>query len=308
MSHAHHHHGPGCQHHAPPDSARAFAIGIALNAAFIVVEVIWGIKANSLALLADAWHNASDVLALVMGWVAVMLSRRKPSGRYTYGWRSSSIVASLASAILLLVVTGGIGWESLQRLARPEASGGGTVMIVAALGVLINGGTALLFVRGRHEDLNVRGAYLHMLADAAISVGVVLSGFLMLHTGWLWLDPAASLVIALLIILSGWDLLKESLSLILQAVPKNIDAAQVKAWLGALPGVREVHDLHIWAMSTTEVASSVHLVMAGGHPGDAFIKDVAHRLAHDFRITHTTIQIEVGDTDTECPLAPDHIV
>ena len=304
-----HHHGPDCQAHHPPDFGRAFLIGILLNTGFIVVEIIWGLRANSLALLADAGHNAGDVLALGIAYSASRLARRLPSDRFTYGMRGSSIIASLANAVMLLVVVGGIGWESLLRLAHPEAAAGTTVMAVAAIGVLINGMTAWLFMSGRQNDLNIRSAYLHMAADAVISLGVVISGGVMLLTGWLWVDPAASIVISALIILGTWGLLKDSLALALQAVPAGIDPAKVKNFLKNIEGVCEVHDLHIWAMSTTEAASSVHLVMARGHhPGDDFIRGIAQRLEKDFRIGHTTIQIEIGDTGGECPLAPDHVV
>ena len=305
MSHSHDH-SHDCRHTPSADFGRAFLIGILLNIAFVAAEVFWGVRANSLALLADAGHNASDVLALA--WTAAILGRRQPSGRFTYGLRSSSIIAALTNAIVLLVVVGGIGWAAILRLAQPEAAAGTTVMAVAAAGVIVNGVTAWLFMAGRKEDLNIRGAYLHMAADAVVSLGVVIAGALMLQTGWLWLDPLVSLVISGVIVLGTWALLKESLGLALQAVPKDIDPAQVKAVLAGLAGVKEVHDLHIWAMSTTEVASSVHLIMKNGHPGDAFIKDVAQRLEHDFHISHTTVQIEIGDTGSECPLAPDHVV
>jgi len=309
LSMAHiHHHDHDCHHHHATDFGRAFLIGIMLNTGFITIEIIWGLKANSLALLADAGHNAGDVLALAMAWMASTLARRKPSDRFTYGMRGSSIIASLANAVMLLVVVGGIGWESILRLAKPEAAAGAAVMTVAAIGVLINGLTAWLFMSGRKDDLNIRGAFQHMAADAVISLGVVISGALMIATGRLWLDPLASLVIAGLIILGTWGLLKESLVLAMQAVPKDIDPAAVKTWLKGLAGVGEVHDLHIWAMSTTEVAASVHLVMPRGHPGDAFIRDTARRLEHDFKIGHATIQIELGDTGSECPLAPEHVV
>lgn len=307
MAHAHPH-NHNCCSHAPADFGRAFLIGILLNVAFIAVEIIWGLKANSLALLADAGHNASDVLALALAWAASYLAKRGPSDRFTYGLRGSSIIASLGNAVMLLLVVGGIGWESIQRLTRPEAAESATIMAVAAIGVLVNGITASLFMAGRKSDLNIRGAYLHMLGDAAISFGVVVSGAVMLKTGWLWLDPLASLVISALIILGTWGLLKESLALALQAVPAGIDPAAVKNYLKNVSGVKEVHDLHIWAMSTTEVASSVHLVMANGHPGDDFIRGITQRLEHDFKINHSTIQIELGDTARECPLAPDHVV
>lgn len=308
MGHGHHHHGAECDHHhAPADFGRAFIIGIALNSLFIAVEVFFGLRANSLALLADAGHNASDVLALVIAYGVSTLSRRGPSERFTYGLRGSSILGSLANAVMLLLVVGGIAWESVLRLLEPAPVQGGLVMAVAATGVVINGATALLFMSGRKDDLNVRGAYLHMAADAAISLGVVISGFVMGMTGWLWLDPVVSLAITVAIVVSTWGLLKESLNLALDAVPEGIDPAQVRAHLRAIPGVREVHDLHIWAMSTTEVASSFHLIMPAGHPGDVFLHDVAEGLKK-FRITHTTIQIEIADAPDACPLAPDHVV
>ncbi len=303
-NHDHHHD----HHHAPSDFGRAFLIGIALNASFVVAEIFWGLKANSLALLADAGHNISDVLGLVLAWTAAILGRRQPFGRFTYGLRGSSIIVSVTNAVILLLIVGAIGWESVLRLAHPAPAAGGVMMAVAALGVVINGLTALLFISGHKEDLNVRGAYLHMAGDAAISLGVVISGALIFKTGWLWLDPLASLGISLLIVMGTLGLLKESLSLSLHAVPRSIDAAKVKAFLGSQPGVKEVHDLHIWAMSTTEVACTAHLVMASGHPGDRFLKEIAHELEHDFGISHTTIQIEIGDSGNECGLAPDHVV
>lgn len=306
-NHSHHdchdHH-----HHAPQDFGRAFGIGIALNAAFVIAEIFWGLKANSLALLADAGHNVSDILGLALAWSATVLGRRQPFGRFTYGLRGSSIIASVTNAVILLIVVGAIGMESVLRLVNPEPAAGTVMMAVAAFGVVINGLTAFLFMSGRKEDMNIRSAYLHMAGDAAISAGVVIAGAIILKTGWLWLDPLASLGISILIVMGTLGLLKESLSLSLHAVPRAIDASKVKAFLSELPGVKEVHDLHIWAMSTTEVACSVHLVMAAGHPGDNFIKEIAHELEHDFSIGHTTIQIELGDSGNECPLAPDHVV
>ena len=302
--HGHHHH----HHHAPVDAGRAFMLGILLNVVFIVVEVFWGIKANSLALLADAGHNVSDALSLALSWGAAALGRRKPSGRFTYGLGGSSIIASLTNAVTLLIVVGAIAWQSILRLATPAPASGLTIIAVAAAGVLINGATAMLFLRGKEKDLNIRSAYLHMASDTAISLGVAVSGAVILQTHWFWLDPAVSLAISILIVWSTFGLLQESLSLSLQAVPKSIEPEKVRAVLAAQTGVKEVHDLHIWAMSTTEIALSAHLVMTEGHPGDAYIKELAHRLEHDFSINHTTIQIELGDSGAECPLAPDHVV
>lgn len=303
LSHNHHDHD-----NAAPGFGKIFLAGILLNTGFVAAEIFWGLKANSLALLADAGHNASDVLSMALAWTAFLLSKRAPCSRFTYGLRGSTIIASLGNAVMLLVVVGGIGWESIARLAHPEPAGGTTMMAVAAAGVVINGITAWLFMKEQKHDINIRGAYLHMAGDAAISLGVVISGGLMLATGWLWLDPLVSLVISIFIVAGTWGLMKESFTLAVQAAPKGIDTEEVKAFLKKQEGVAEVHDLHIWAMSTTEIASSVHLVMKKGHPGDAFLKEIAHRLEHDFKINHTTIQIEIGDTGTECPLASDHVV
>lgn len=310
MAHTHsqdnHNHEHQGHSHTPSNFGRAFAIGIALNTIFIIVEVIYGLKANSLSLLADAGHNASDVLGLAVAWGAVWLTKRKPNGRYTYGLQSSSILAALSNAIFLLLAIGGIVWEAIQRLEHPEPVLGTTVMLVAGVGILINGFTALLFMKGGKGDLNIRGAFLHMATDAAVSLGVVISGLVIIQTGWVWLDPAVSITIALIIIVGTWGLLRDSVNLALHAVPANIDHAKVKEFLSRVQGVKEVHDLHIWAMSTTQVALSAHLLMPEGHPGDVFIKDIAHKLEHDFSIGHVTIQIELGDV--ECALAPDNVV
>lgn len=304
--HTSHYHGHEHDHdhqHPHVDFGRAFFWGILLNTAFILAEVIYGLSAHSLALLADAGHNASDVLGLGLAWGATLLSRRRPSERFTYGLQSSSIIASLANAVLLLVVTGGIIWEALHRLAAPQESHNLTVMIVAGCGVFVNGITAWLFMAGRKQDLNLRGAYLHMAGDAAVSLGVVIAGAIMLQTGWLWLDPLVSLAIALAIVASAWGLLKDSLKLALQAVPTGINPAEVQQFMAAYPQVREVHDLHIWAMSTTHNALSAHLVMAEGHPGDAFLRRLSHALSEKFSIQHSTLQIELGDTEGACELA-----
>jgi len=301
-THTHHTHHT----HGHTDHGRAFVIGILLNAIFVVAEIIYGLKANSLSLLADAGHNASDVLGLCMAWGAALLAKRHASERFTYGLQSASIFASLANALLLLLAVGGIGWEALQRLHTPEAPAALTVMAVASLGVFVNGITAWLFHSNHKHDLNIRAAFLHMAGDAAISFGVVLSGLVILKTGWLWLDPVMSLAIVILIIASTWQLLKHSTSLALHAVPEGIDTAKVKAFLAGFDGVREVHDLHIWAMSTTGVALSAHLVMPSGHPGDAFIHKATHELEHHFHISHATIQIEIGDGDEECHSGCEH--
>ena len=303
--HAGHRHGPGGGH-APANFGRAFAIGIGLNTAFVLIEAAYGIAANSMALLADAGHNLSDVLGLVVAWVAAVLSRRPPSQRYTYGLRSSSILAALFNAVFLLLAVGAIAWEAILRLFNPEPVAGGTVMVVAAIGIAINGITAWMFAAGRKSDLNIQGAYLHMAADAAVSAGVVAAAAVILLTGWLWIDPAVSLVVSGLIVWGTWGLLRESLSMSLDAVPAGIAPDAVQAFLKGLPGVTGVHDLHIWAMSTTEVALTAHLVRPDASVDDDFIATTAHELEHRFGIQHTTLQIESGTR--ECAFAPDHIV
>lgn len=316
MSHDHHHshadepagHQHGSKHvHAPVSFGRAFAVGIALNAAFIIIEVVFGVIGNSMALLADAGHNLSDVLGLVIAWGASTLAKQPPSTRYTYGLRSTSILAALINAVLLLVAAGAIGWEAMQRFWQPQPVAGMTVMAVAAVGIFINGGTALLFASGRKGDINIRGAYLHMAADAAVSAGVVIAGIGIVGTGWLWLDPLASLAIVVVIVWGTWGLLRDAMAMSLAAVPPGIDCNAVQAYLADLPGVTAVHDLHIWAMSTTETALTGHLVLPGGHPGDRFLIQVADELSTRFAIGHTTLQIEISE-DTACSLSPAHVV
>ncbi|HWT96260.1 MAG TPA: cation diffusion facilitator family transporter [Terriglobales bacterium] len=302
-----HHHGHGHGHsHAPASFGAAFAIGTALNLGFVVIEAIYGVISDSVALLADAGHNLSDVLGLVMAWVAMSLSQRQPSARFTYGLRSSSILAALFNGLFLLVAIGGIAWEALRRLGNPPEVAGTTVMIVAAIGVVINAATAMLFMRGQKGDINIRGAYLHMVADAAISAGVVVSGGLILATGWYWLDPAVSLVVSVIIVYGTWGLLKDSVQMSFAAVPAGIDPERVKNHLASRPGVEAVHDLHIWAISTTETALTAHLVMPSGHPGDDALETIAHELQHDFGIGHATMQVETSGA--QCKLAPDHVV
>lgn len=313
MSHDHHSHEPGgpqggsAHVHAQGSFGRAFAIGIALNITFVIVEGVFGVLGNSVALLADAGHNLSDVLGLVIAWGASILARRPPSLRFTYGLRSTSILAALFNAMFLLVAVGAIAWEALQRLSQPAPVAGVTVMVVAALGIVINGVTAWLFASGRKGDINIRGAFLHMAADAAVSAGVVAAGAAILLTGWLWLDPIVSLAIAVIIVWGTWGLLRESVAMSLGAVPAGIDRAAVQAYLAGLPGVSNVHDLHIWGMSTTDTALTAHLVVLGGHPGDSFLMHAASEMATRFGIGHTTLQVETS-ADTACQLAPDHIV
>jgi cobalt-zinc-cadmium efflux system protein len=305
--HAGHSHGPGGHVHAPANFGRAFAIGIALNSAFVVVEGLYGFASGSMALVADAGHNLSDVLGLVAAWTAAILSKRAPSPRFTYGLRGSSILAALFNAVFLLVAVGAIAWEAVLRLMEPEPVAGVTVMVVATIGIAINGVTAWLFASGRKGDLNIRGAYLHMVADAAVSAGVVLAGLVIFYTGWSWLDPLTSLVISGLIVWGTWGLLRDSTAMSLSAVPRGIDPHAVRKYLEQCSGVAGVHDLHIWPMSTTEVALTCHMVIPAGPPGDAYLMHVAQRLKRDFGIEHATIQIEC-DPNSPCALAPDHVI
>jgi len=301
--HAHHH-----SEHEPHRHDRAFAFGIVLNLGFVAVEVTYGVLAHSMALLADAGHNLSDVLALGLAWGASALGRLEPSPRFTYGLRSSTILAALINAMLLMVVVGAIVLESIQRLLNPVALAANTVIWVALAGIAINGATALFFVREREHDLNVKGAFLHMAADTAVSLGVALAGVAILFSGWIWLDSVMSLAIAAAIVASTWGLLRDSLNLALHAVPQRIDTQLIREYLRTLAGVTEVHDLHIWGMSTTETALTVHLVMPGAHPSDGFIAQISSDLRKRFHVGHATIQIEAGDELYPCPLAPDDVV
>lgn len=303
-THDHHHHA----HEHKSGTGRAFAIGIALNVIFVLVEWVLGVTANSLSLIADATHNFSDVLALVLAWGAMALARRPPSTRFTYGLRGTTILAALGNAMLLLVATGGIAWEAILRFKSTGVVNETIMIWVAALGVVINAGTALLFMGGSKTDLNVRGAYLHMAADAGVSLGVAVAGVGMLFTGWTWLDPATSLLIVTVIFVGTWGLLRDSVRLALHAAPESVDPLDVRRYLTGLPGVTEVHDLHIWGMSTSETALTVHLMMPGGHPGDDFLAEVIRRIEAEFHIGHATIQIETGTSSNPCALAPDHVV
>jgi len=279
-------------HHAPANYNRAFAIGIALNVLYILVEAGAGLWVNSLALLADAGHNLSDVLGLLLAWGAHVLSGVAPTDRRTYGWRGSSILAALANGLMLLLVTGGIGWEALRRFGSPIDVHGPVVIGVAAMGVLINGATAMLFFHGGKDDLNIRGAFLHMAADALVSLGVVIAGICISVWGWEWMDPTVSLIVAVVIFLSTWSLFRESLDLALHAVPKGIDLAEVRDYLEGLPGVAVVHDLHVWGMSTTEAALTAHLVKPDVEDDDIFLFETSHELHDRFGIEHVTLQIE----------------
>jgi len=296
--HGHHHHGMRAQH----DYGAAFAIGIVLNIIFVGVEAGYGFVADSVALIADAGHNLFDVLGLAIAWVAWMLAKRQPTERFTYGMRGSTILAALLNALLLLFACGAIALEGVQRLIDPRPVSGGIVIAVAAVGIIVNFGTALLFARGRKHDINLRGAFLHMAADGVVSAGVVVAGFLTLKTGKGWIDPATSLIIVVVIFLGTWALLRESVALAMDAVPTGIDPRAVSERLARVPGVARVHHLHIWPTSTTETALTTHLVMPGGHPGDGFLREVAHIMEHDFAIGHATFQIETGDADCVVPV------
>ncbi len=304
--HAPHDHAGHGHHHHGPMAGRAFAISVSLNLAFVIIEAGAGIFGGSMALLADAGHNLSDVLALLMAWGASRLADRPPSARYTYGLKSSSILAALANAALLWVALGAILIETLQRLAHPAPISGHLVMIIAGAGILVNGASAMLFAGGNQNDLNLRAAFQHMLADAAVSAGVVVAALLITLTGYNWIDPVTSLAILAIIGVGSWSLLRDSLKLGLLAVPDQIDCTAVRGFLGQQQGVTAVHDLHIWPMSTTETALTAHLVMPGGHPGDEFLHHLAERLEHNFTIGHATIQVETEGHD--CVLHPEEVV
>lgn len=288
MGHAHTGHG---HVHTPASFGTAFAIGILLNTAFVVIEAGYGFAGNAMALMADAGHNLSDVLGLLVAWIASVLAKRRANARFTYGLRRASILAALFNAVVLLLATCAILWEAVARLVHPEPVAGATVMVVAGVGILVNGVTAWLFASGAKGDLNIRGAFLHMAADAAVSAGVVLAGLAILTTGFAWIDPAVSLVIAGLIVWATWGLLRDSVAMSLDAVPPGIESEAVRAYLRDRPGVSDLHDLHIWSMSTTEAALTAHLVMVA-HPGSGFLPELVEALRVRFGIAHATLQIE----------------
>jgi len=279
---------------------RAFAFGVALNAGFVIVEAVYGIMAGSLALLADAGHNLSDVLGLLLAWGANYLVRRKPTERRTYGWRKSSILAALMNAVILLVALGGIAWEAIRRFSAPVQVAGKTIIFVALIGVVINTATALLFLSGRRRDLNIRGAFLHMVADAGVSAGVVIAGVVILFTGMLWIDPAVSLVITVVILFGTWGLFRDAFNMAMDAVPRNIDPESVRAYLSGLPGVTGVHDMHIWAMSTRETALTAHLVKPDPQDDDVLIETASKALHEQFGINHITLQWERCPSLNQC--------
>ena len=304
VDHDHDHDHDHGHSHAPKNFNRAFAIGVTLNLGFVVIEALFGLFANSLALLADAGHNLSDVLGLLLAWGASVLVQKLPTARHTYGLRRSSVLAALFNALFLLLAVAAIAWEAVLRLSDPQPIAGGTVIVVAAIGIAINGYTAWLFMSGKDGDVNIRGAYLHMAADAAISLGVVLAASAMLYTGWLWLDPLVSILIAIVIAIGTWSLLRESVNLALDAVPGHIQPGKVQAYLESLPGITEVHDLHIWAMSTTEVALTAHLIKPDALIDDCLLARINQELHKQFDIQHTTLQFEQGDTTFPCHQAP----
>ena len=306
--HGGHHHGIGGHGHAPESFGRAFAIGAALNSAYVIAEAFYGFSVHSVALLADAGHNLGDVAGLLGAWLAASLSARGPGGKYTYGLRRTSILAALANAIILLVVTGGIAWEAIGRLIHPGPTGGLTIVVVALAGVAVNGITAWLFMSGRKGDLNIRAAFLHMAADASLALGVAVAGGIIMVMGWLWIDPVVSLVISVVIVWSTWSLLRDSVNLSLDAVPRGIDQDAVQRHLEQVSGVEEVHDLHIWALGTQETALTAHLVLPEAHRDAHLLERLSRDMRERFGIGHSTFQTETPDAASRCELRPDHVL
>lgn len=299
MSDQHEHHGHS---HAPANYNRAFALGVLLNIAFVIIEFTYGLAADSLALIADAGHNLSDVFSLLLAWGAAALAGKAVSDQFTYGYRKATVLAALVSAFVLLLALAGIAWEAIERFANPQPIQGMTMIVVAAIGVFINTVTALLFLKGQKEDLNIRGAFLHMAADAAVSVGVVVAGLLILWGNWLWIDPAISLVIVAVVFFSTWGLLRDSLNYAMDGVPKHIATDEVRQFLLSLPAVKNVHDLHIWPLSTTTIALSVHLEVNEDKINNQLLSDIQHHCHEHFGIEHATIQVENTLTDNHCNL------
>jgi cobalt-zinc-cadmium efflux system protein len=302
--HAHEHGSGGHHHHHAPQAGqgRTFAIAVGLNILIVVVQAVYGFLAHSTALLADAGHNLSDVLGLLLAWGAVWLGQKRPSERYTFGLGSSSILASLANAALLLFACGAIVLESIQRLLNPAPVAGLDVFVVATLGMLVNGFSAWLFMRGSKEDLNVRGAFLHMAGDAAVSAAVALSGLVIFFTGLSWIDPLMSLIVVAVIVIGTWGLGRDAMRMAMSAVPPGVDKHRIERYLAGLPGVTDVHDVHVWALSTTENAMTAHLVCPQGHPGDTFVDAVVDKLCVDYAMHHATLQVEMGTTEHRCSL------
>ena len=306
--HCHHDHHPHTHHHAPKNYNIPFAVGIFLNLLFVCIESVYGYLSGSLALIADAGHNFSDVAGLALAWFALWLSQKRPNINYSFGLKKSSILAALFNSLFLLIAVGIIIWEAIHRIKNPGNIKPQTVIIVAGVGLVINGLTALFFFKGKDHDLNIRGAFLHMAADALISLGVVLSGILISYTSWMWLDPIISLIISVVIIYGTWDLLKHSLSLSMDAVPMGINPMAVKEYLGSLEDVVEVHDLHIWAMSTTETALSVHLTLKKNALDNQKLLLISKYLKDHFKIHHPTIQFEFFDQNFECHFKPEDVI
>ncbi len=307
--HGHDHHGHGGGHsHAPASFGKAFAIGVALNTAYVALEATFGVMSGSLALLADAGHNLSDVLSLLLAWGATWLSQKPPKGRRTYGYKRAPVLASLANGIILLVAIGAIAWEAIRRLADPVDVASGTILWVAVAGLFVNGITAWMFMSGRDSDLNIRGAFLHMAADTGVTAGVIVAALVIMWTGWLWVDPAISLVIAIVILVGTWGLLRDSTILATDAVPPGIDREEVERHLAELPPVQEVHDLHIWALSTTETALTAHLVCDDLQQGEELLRRLPHELHECFAIDHATLQLETPETARQCELRPQDVV
>ncbi len=298
-----HGHGHGHHHHAPvAGHGRAFALAVALNIVIVVVQGVYGVLAHSTALLADAGHNLSDVLGLLLAWGASWLATRRPSARFTFGFGTSSILASLANATLLLIACGAIIGEAIGRLMAPAPVAGLDVFVVAVVGMVVNGFSAWLFMRGSKDDLNVRGAFLHMAADAGVSAAVAVGGLVILFTGWNWIDPVMSIVVVLVIVYGTWGLLRESVRLALAAVPEGVDVERIRVFLAAQEGVTDVHDLHVWALSTTGNALSAHLVMPGGHPGDSVLDGIVQALGKGYSMKHVTLQVDMGTSQHRCSL------
>jgi cobalt-zinc-cadmium efflux system protein len=298
-------HGPHCHHQHAATYNRAFAIGIALNVGYVALEAGYGFAVNSLSLLADAGHNLSDVLGLLLAWGAHYLSQSRPTDRRTYGWRSSSILAALVNACVLLAAVGAIAWEAIRRFGSPQTVPGNVVVWVAGIGVVVNTVTALLFIKGRREDLNIQGAFLHMAADAGVSVAVVIGGWSIMATEQRWIDPALSLLVVAVIVWGTWGLLRDSTNLALHAVPKGIDPGRVRQFLLERPGVEAIHDLHIWAMSTTETALTAHLIRPEADDNDRFLAETSAELHEQFGIQHATLQLERELHAELCRQAPE---
>lgn len=298
------HHHP--HHHEVANYNRAFAIGISLNVVFVIIEASYGILAGSMALLADAGHNLSDVVSLLLAWGASILAKKAATEKRTYGFRKATVMAALISSIMLLIALGGIAWESINRMLNPQPVQGMTVIVVASIGVVINTITALLFFKGQQHDLNIRGAFLHMAADAGVSLGVVIAGMFILFKGWLWIDPVVSLLIVAIILVGTWRLLKESLNYAMDAVPANVDIRKIQRHLLDLPQVDSLHDLHVWPLSTSETALTVHLVVNVNPLNNAFLSQLQQDLHDHFDIEHATIQLELADDAHFCLLGSNH--